>query len=330
MRKKNRNSGQPFQELVAEIARAFDPQATVQCGEWVIHSEDGRRDMDVSIRGTLNGRPFLALVECKDYSTRTGPVGIGIVEELDSKRGDVGADYAFICSNSGFTRPAISKAKRVGIGTIAVLQKGDSRTRALIREEACSQRVKFGIPIFRFDFVPDRGQPSCATDLLHRGKRVSDWLQIQAAIAILRHLTFTGTFEVRFTAFNPVPCEIDGAPVLLKAARMWIEAQIAWVSQMVDFDCSVGIYDYIRGRLRIPAGAQVHSTIHWDTAQPVPPPSVHPMANPDIPEPRNLIGFERGSFMMQFSKMSFEAGAQLDPPNMDGLGALEYPLPPWR
>jgi hypothetical protein len=48
------NRGKPYQLLVAEMARAFDPGAEVTEGEWV-SGPDGRLDMDVAIRGRVNG-----------------------------------------------------------------------------------------------------------------------------------------------------------------------------------------------------------------------------------------------------------------------------------
>jgi hypothetical protein len=57
------------------MAKAFDPTADVKAGEW-IEGPDGRLDMDVAIRGTLDGKPTLVVIECKDFDlTKTGKVG---------------------------------------------------------------------------------------------------------------------------------------------------------------------------------------------------------------------------------------------------------------
>ena len=78
-------SGIAYQELVATMAQAFDPNAKVQVGEW-IEGPDGRLDMDVSIRGSLDGRSTLAVIECKDFDiARTGKVGRPFVDALDSR-----------------------------------------------------------------------------------------------------------------------------------------------------------------------------------------------------------------------------------------------------
>ena len=110
-RRKQLARGREFQELVAEVARAFDPNSRIEAGEWV-RGPDGQLDMDVSIRGTVDGAPFLAVIECKDFNAATtGPVGRQWVDALDSKRLDLGADAALICSNAGFTRDALNKAR---------------------------------------------------------------------------------------------------------------------------------------------------------------------------------------------------------------------------
>ena len=68
-------AGRAYQELVAEVMRAFDPGAEVRAGEWV-DGPDGRLDMDVSIRGTVKGNPTLVVIECKDFNpATTGRVG---------------------------------------------------------------------------------------------------------------------------------------------------------------------------------------------------------------------------------------------------------------
>jgi hypothetical protein len=71
---------------------------------------DGKRDCDVSVRGMRQGVPYFALVECKDWK-KEKPVGIGVVDALDSKRRDLNADLAVIYSNSGFTAPCGAKGQ---------------------------------------------------------------------------------------------------------------------------------------------------------------------------------------------------------------------------
>src|SRR5215475_1322251 len=103
----NASRGKAYQQLVAEVANAFDPGAKVTEGEWIV-GPDGRLDMDVAIRGKINGKDILIVIECKDFNPKsTGKVGREFVDALDSKRHDLGASIAMICSNSGFTADAL-------------------------------------------------------------------------------------------------------------------------------------------------------------------------------------------------------------------------------
>jgi len=52
----------------------------------------------------------VVVIECKDWNR---PIGIAFIDALDSKRRDLGASIAMICSNSGFTSDALRKAARV-------------------------------------------------------------------------------------------------------------------------------------------------------------------------------------------------------------------------
>src|SRR6266478_2449351 len=126
--------GKAYQKLVAYVMKAFDPGADVKEGQW-IKGPDGRLDMDVAIRGAIDGKPTLAVIECKDFDlTKTGKVGREYVDALDSKRHDLNADVAIMCSNSGFTEDALNKGRRKSIGAISVLYKGDQRIKVVIKQ----------------------------------------------------------------------------------------------------------------------------------------------------------------------------------------------------
>jgi hypothetical protein len=140
---KKQKQGREYETVVAETAQAFDLNATVSRGKWVV-GPDGRRELDVLIEGTAEGRPTKGIIECKDFNPKTtGPVGINYVDALDSKRHDIGAHFSILCSNAGFTSDAIRKAKRVGIGLISLMRKGDSRVRFAVVEEIYTRKVKF-------------------------------------------------------------------------------------------------------------------------------------------------------------------------------------------
>ena len=176
--------GRPYQRLVADVARAFDPGATVSEGEWV-RGPDGRLDMDVSVRGTVDCRKVLVVIECKDFDPRsTGRVGRGYIDALDSKRHDLGADFAIICSNSGFTEDALRKAKRKGIGVISVLRTADRRVKVVIEEQIYLRRVRFTEWMFIYHCIDETIntlRPS-VHQLRFMGCSVDSWLQLRASL----------------------------------------------------------------------------------------------------------------------------------------------------
>jgi hypothetical protein len=87
--------GDQYMELVGEVAKALDPGSSVKVGEW-IDGPDGRRELDVEVRGMLDGSPHFILIECKDWKTRA--VDVEVIDALDSKRCDVHANQAIVYS----------------------------------------------------------------------------------------------------------------------------------------------------------------------------------------------------------------------------------------
>src|SRR4051812_23915152 len=98
-------AGKEYEALVAAVVRAFDKGATVTAPDKV-RGPDGIRDVDVSVRGTVDGVPRFTLIEAKDWNYKR-PVGIERIDALESKMRDLEADAAVLYSNSGFTGPAL-------------------------------------------------------------------------------------------------------------------------------------------------------------------------------------------------------------------------------
>lgn len=126
-------AGTEYQELVAEVVRALDSNAKVETAQAVV-GPDGAREVDVEVRGTQNGRPYFILIECKDktYGRSRRRVSIEEIDALDSKRKDLNADLAVLCSNTGFSGGALLKAGRVGIVAISALARRDGRAKFVV------------------------------------------------------------------------------------------------------------------------------------------------------------------------------------------------------
>ena len=129
--------GRHYERVVSEVLKAFAPNAAASSGKWV-QGPDGRRDLDVFIDGMSGGQRRRVLVECKDYNPNTtGPVGIAVIDALDSKRRDLNMDVAMVCSNAGYSGDAMRKAARVGIGLVSVMRKGDIFSERAIQLRLC-------------------------------------------------------------------------------------------------------------------------------------------------------------------------------------------------
>lgn len=269
--------GRPYQQLVAEVARVFDVGAVVTEGEW-ISGPDGRLDMDVSIRGHSNGQPILAVIECKDFDLKTtGKVGRAFVDALDSKRHDLGASIAMICSNSGFTADALRKAKRKGIGMISVLRKDDDRVRAEIHEAIFLRRIFFGEWRFTYHGVENIA-PKLGTPRIHlvrfAGRSLDAWLQHRALLVAMANPSITERLQASFQFNEPLMFSCEEESLLLKAVEVGFVYRTEWLCQTVRLDAAIGLYDYLRGRVRLaPSENQyVIEGINWDLAEPCDPP----------------------------------------------------------
>jgi hypothetical protein len=60
-------AGSLYEKLVADIVSTMSPGASVQYGQWT-ESPDGRRDLDVEIRGIIHGEEQFVVIECKDWN----------------------------------------------------------------------------------------------------------------------------------------------------------------------------------------------------------------------------------------------------------------------
>jgi hypothetical protein len=272
--------GRAYQDLVATIAKAFDSTAAVEAGKWV-EGPDGRLDMDVSIEGRMNGRSVRIVIECKDFDLRkTGPVGRPIVDALDSKRHDLNVDAAFICSNSGFTEDALRKARRKGIGMISVLAKGDNRVKAVIESEIYFRKVTIS-PNINFNYNSSQGLPLKDTalhgaafhHLTYNGLSVNAWMYYRVPMIIAANRALSSgpiTVSFKFKAPTALCCGIE--KIVLDNISISVSIEIRWFSQTVRLNASLGMYDYLRQRVRLPRGQHQYliENVDFDKGTPLP------------------------------------------------------------
>lgn len=253
---KQKLDGKAYQELVAEIQKAFDPSATIKVSEW-INGPDGRRDMDVSIRGTIDGVEKLAFIECKDYDPKRkgSRVGISVVDALESKRKDLNADYTFICSNSGFTKEALNKAKRTGIGMISALKEGDGRVKIVIEETHYFRKVKANPKLVTFHSPNKLALSEKKPIITFNGRPVDAWLASKAAIAAANNSQLKGCVKAIFRFKQPTEFQTsENKKITLNAIEIEFEPEQQWYSQIVEIDAKLGFYDYLRRKIQLVGG----------------------------------------------------------------------------
>lgn len=115
--------GKIFENLSAQIVKTIHRSAIVTENDSMPDIHTGKnRQIDISIRIKSGPIELKGIVEARD---RSRPVGVEYIEQIDSKRISVGADFAVIVSNKGFYQTAIEKAGKLNIRTFSVAEALD-------------------------------------------------------------------------------------------------------------------------------------------------------------------------------------------------------------
>jgi hypothetical protein len=244
-------AGDSYRELVGTVAAALDPGSIVKTEQW-IDGPDGERDMDVEIRGSQSGQSHFILIECKDHAKR---IGIGYVDAFESKIRDLKPDRAILFSNSGFTRGALRKAKRVGIEMASAMKAKDRGIRVQVQRELVAMRLNVQVEpltIFPFDGQAFDFEDNWEiTELLFDGLPVIHWISEKATRIATEH-DHAKMIEYSCT-FRPDPrWTYQGRPIMVGSLVVKFTCGKDWVSQPVNPDVSLGYYDHLRKRVVVP------------------------------------------------------------------------------
>ena len=244
-------AGSAYNELAKKMAEALEPAAVVKMGQWV-EGPDGKREVDVEVRGTFEGQQFFLLIECKDWKN---PVDIKEFDKIDSKRKDLLADRVMICSNSGFTKKALRKAARLNIQAVSILAEGDKIVKLSINREFIAKGLS--VNKWWLDLFPARGSEHLIQkqwdprELFYGDLPVVNWLhemsssllvEKEGAKNIVETIAFKQETEFRLIA----------TLVKLRGFRVRMICSSKWFAQTVQEDVSLGYYDWIRKVVVIP------------------------------------------------------------------------------
>jgi len=166
-----------------------------------------------------------------------------LVDALDSKREDLGADLAIICSNSGFTKDALAKAKRKKIGMISILKFGDNRVKSEIHEQIYFRKVWFLDMNVQLRFknpsehcnqnLRELQKDIKIHELRYQGLSVDNWLQHKIAMFVTVNpmvvQKVTGSFDFKI----PTILELKGTPVVVEGITISFRPEVKWYSQTV-------------------------------------------------------------------------------------------------
>lgn len=230
---------------------ALDHGSAVKTEQWIT-GPDGERDMDVEVRGTLNGTPHFVLVECKDHARA---IGIGFVDGFESKIRDLKPNRAIMFSNSGFTRDAFKKASRVGIEMASAMKAKDDVVKIEILRKVVARRLTLTfstIFIYPFNGHPHEIEKKWKVeDLLFDGLPVIHWVSEKMKLIASEHdaakeLCFLCTFR------NEPRWSYHEQPLLVGGLKFHFTCKKDWMIQTVKTDVSLGYYDHLKKRVVVP------------------------------------------------------------------------------
>jgi hypothetical protein len=254
IRRANRKSvgaGGAYQEIVAAVERALHPEANVDVGEW-IEGPDGEREVDVVVRGKLGATHHVALIECKDWRR---PVDIKTIDELDSKRNDLGADTTLVYSNSGFTKKALNKAQRKNIQAVSALNAGNADIKLTVRYTLTPKFLSIDRWIVRLypDEESNRKIPSewLPQDLIYNDLPVVNWIRKASADVLLANEDSSEITAI-YAFKEPTQFALGAIKIALLGIGYVLECSKCWLSQTVGADLSLGQLDHGTGQVWLP------------------------------------------------------------------------------
>jgi hypothetical protein len=240
-----------FEQAVHRIQQRMDADSKVTHNETLQDRVGNKRQYDVVIRGAIDGRPILGIMECKDYASRkTGPEAI---DGFANKIRNVGADFGIIVSRRGFTKAALRLARFENIRCYSVASKE-------FESGASFGQYIYGIARnwmdveLKIDFEAPSPGTADPKRILFKGKPIGNWLQYEL---FNEHSSKEpGLYWLRLTFPSAIPVEMDGNVFRMKGISY---SGVLTHSRKRLFVGWTGdaFYEWSRETLRIPANVPI-------------------------------------------------------------------------
>jgi len=103
-------------QTVIELIEQLNSSGVTVTGSKMLVDKDSNteREVDIVLEGTFNNHPFIVSVEVVERGRKADQMW---VEQMSGKHASLPTDKLVLVSNSGFTEPAVVKAKSLKIGT---------------------------------------------------------------------------------------------------------------------------------------------------------------------------------------------------------------------
>ena len=147
-----KNDGKEFERIVYDFVRMLSakyPSTRVEQNIFLPSQlvDSKKRQIDVLITSEIAGSRVLTIVECRDYKSKAS---LPLIDGLQSKMNEVGAQKAIMVTRRGFTGGAIRKAKRIGMTLSTLADAGEKL-----------KNVGHEIPLLLTEYVPSGLEFSC-------------------------------------------------------------------------------------------------------------------------------------------------------------------------
>lgn len=114
-----RNDGKPYESMVHLVYSSLckDERLTFVEKNIRLAGPDGDRQIDVLVKHIHAGIEYMTVIECRDFSQK---LTVSHVDAFASVISDIKASKGIMVSRKGFSKTAIQKANRLGIGLCVV------------------------------------------------------------------------------------------------------------------------------------------------------------------------------------------------------------------